>query len=122
MGPGDDWQRQRAGQREDARSAAGRAAWRGMPRWFWSVAPAGHSGGIASPRALLRRCVYVFVRVRAAQTYDYRVVHLDPKSSLNGITRSRVLHETHIIMEFCDRGSLQVRPAARAQLCRLTEQ
>ncbi|GIL74060.1 hypothetical protein Vretimale_4983 [Volvox reticuliferus] len=41
------------------------------------------------------------------QTYDYRVVHLDPQSSLNGITRSRVLHETQIIMEFCDRGSLQ---------------
>ncbi len=42
------------------------------------------------------------------QTYDYRVVHLDPQSSMHGVMRNRVLHETHIIMEFCDRGSLQV--------------
>lgn len=42
------------------------------------------------------------------QTFDYRVVHLHPTPLSPGISgHTRVLQETHIIMEFCDRGSLQ---------------
>ena len=79
----------------------------------------GNSGGAAKVDTSSRRAALLegamtstISHTHVVQTYDYRVVHLDPTSSLNGITRSRVLHETHIIMEFCDRGSLQVRPPA----------
>jgi len=43
------------------------------------------------------------------QTYDYRVVHLnqDPPAQPGFLSPKRVVQETHIIMELCDRGSLQ---------------
>ena len=50
------------------------------------------------------------------QTFDYRVVHLNstPAPS-HGLASNRVLMETHIIMEWCDRGSLQVRRKERKE-------
>lgn len=48
-------------------------------------------------------------------TYDYRVVHLGSETpasfaSSSSLRMNRVVQETQIIMEFCDCGSLQVRP------------
>lgn len=43
-------------------------------------------------------------------TYDYRVMSLNPQERGPGLPSNRAAQETHIIMEFCDRGSMQVRP------------
>ena len=42
-------------------------------------------------------------------TYDFRVVSLNQQERGSGLPSNRVVQETHIIMEFCDRGSMQVR-------------
>ncbi len=49
------------------------------------------------------------MRPQVVQTYDYRVVHLnqEPPQQSGFLSPRRVVQETHIIMELCDRGSLQ---------------
>ena len=41
------------------------------------------------------------------QTYDFRVINLNPQERGPGAPTTRVMQETHIIMEMCDRGSVQ---------------
>jgi len=41
-------------------------------------------------------------------TYDFRVMNITPQERSSGLPSNRVTQETHIIMEFCDRGSMQV--------------